>query len=164
VPNLVIKDQDGVTVGQIANLAPYGQFAVLPEGIISISTDALTDVSPSIAVWRGTELMNYFRAGSRWTPMFVDGCGDFLTALDATYNGINSGSGFRLESWFFRNYAILPVDGRYYRVTGNNSQTFTVTGRIVDNACLAATSPYSGRGLEVVEITLPYTSLTVAVE
>jgi len=108
--------------------------------------------------------MRYFEIEGRWDFMFTDGCGDFLTAVDTTYNGTGSGSGFRLGSWFFRNHVVLPVDGRYYRVTGNNSQTFSVTGRISLGACTSSASAYAGRGLEVVEITLPYTSLTVEIE
>lgn len=163
VPNLVLKDQNGASVGQIAYLDPYGQFAVLPEGIIPVSTADFTNGSPTNAIYRGADLMSYFEAGS-WNGSLVDGCGDYLTAVDTTYNGTNSGTGYRLGTWFFRSVVILPVDGRYYRVTGTSSPAFSVTGRISDNACVPASSAYNGQGLEVVEITLPYTSLTVAIE
>ena len=160
-PNLVVKDGNGVTVGQIIYLAPYGQYAVLPEGIIAVNTDAFTNVSPTNARYRGSNLVDYFEVD--WEA-FVDGCGDFLTALDTTYNGTGSRSGFKLGSWYFRNLIILPVDERYYRVTGNQTQSFTVTGVINGNTCSPATSNYAGRGLELVEIALPYTSLTVEIE
>ncbi len=96
MPNLVIKDENGVMVGRIVYLGPYGQFAVFREGIIAVSTADGTDVSPSIAIYRGADLKSYWEVQSRWSPMFADGCGDNLTAIDTRYTGTNSGNGFRL--------------------------------------------------------------------
>ena len=115
-------------------------------------------------MYRGADLKSYFTVQERWSAMFTDGCGDYLTAIDTRYTGTNSGNGFRLGSWFFRNLVILPAGGRYFRVTGNETGTFAVGGKISSSGCNPATNTDTGLGLEVVEVTLPYSSLTVEIE
>ncbi len=49
-------------------------------------------------------------------------------------------------------------------MTGNETGLFAVGGKINGSTCNPATHIELGQGLEVVEVTLPYSSLTVEIE